>query len=89
MRSFVQESFWDAYRLLPSHVRRQTRDSYRFFASNPNHPSLDFKRVSRRRPVYSARVNIDYRALGVLCEGDIVWFWIGPHHEYDGLLRRI
>ena len=22
-----------------------------FFASNPNHPSLDFKRVSRRRPV--------------------------------------
>ena len=89
MRSFTQQSFWDAYRLLPSHVKRQARDSYRFFALNPNYPSLDFKRVSRRRPVYSARVSIDYRALGVLYEGDIVWFWIGPHHEYDRLLRRI
>ena len=89
MRSFTQASFWDAYRRLPIHVQRQSRDSYRFFASNPNHPSLDFKRVSRRRPVYSVRVSTDYRALGVLDGGDIVWFWIGPHHEYDRLLRRI
>ena len=55
----------------------------------PITPALDFKRVSRRRPVYSARVSIDYRALGVLHEGDIIWFWIGPHHEYDRLLKRI
>ena len=89
MRSFTQQSFWDAYRLLPNHVRRQARDSYRFFALNPSHPSLDFKRVSQRRPVYSVRVSINYRTLGVLEGGDIVWFWIGPHHEYDRLLRRI
>ena len=89
MRSFTQESFWDAYRRLPIHVQRQARESYSFFALNPNHPSLDFKRVSQRRPVYSVRVSTDYRALGVLDGGDIVWFWIGPHHEYDRLLRRI
>ena len=85
----MQQSFWDAYQRLPAHVQRQARESYLFFASNPNHPSLDFKRVSRRRPVDSARVSIDYRALGVLHEGDIVWFWIGAHHEYDRLLRQI
>ena len=28
-------------------------------------------------------------ALGVLYEGDIIWFWIGPHDEYDRLLKRI
>ena len=89
MRSFAQTRFWDAYRRLPEHVRRQARESYRFFASEPHHPSLDFKRVSRRRPVYSVRVSIDYRALGVLDDGDIVWFWIGPHHEYDRLLKRV
>jgi hypothetical protein len=89
MRSFAQESFWDAYRLLPGHAKRRARDSYRFFASNPNHPSLDFKRVSRRRPVYSARVSIDYRAVGVMDQGDIVWFWIGSHDEYDRLLKRV
>ena len=89
MRSFTQSAFWDAYRRLPDHVQRKARESYRFFASNPNHPSLDFKRVGQRRPVYSVRVSIHYRALGVLEGGDIVWFWIGPHHEYDRLLRRV
>ena len=89
MRSFTQDTFWDAYRRLPDRVRRQARESYRLFASNPNHPSLDFKRVSQRRPVYSVRVSIDYRALGVRSAGDIVWFWIGSHQEYDRLLRRI
>ena len=88
MRSFTQRSFWDAYRRLPDRVRRQAKESYRLFASKPNHPSLDFKRVSQRRSVYSVRVSMGYRALGVLNQGDIVWFWIGPHHEYDRLLRR-
>ena len=89
MHSFTQNTFWEAYRRLPDHVQRQARESYRFFASNPNHPSLDFKRVGRRRPVYSARVSIDYRAVGVMDQGDIVWFWIGSHDEYDRLLKRV
>ena len=89
MRSYTLPSFWDAYRQLPESVKRQAREAYGFFSSNPRHPSLDFKRVGQRSPVYSVRVNIDYRAMGVVENGDIVWFWIGPHHEYDRLLRRI
>ena len=69
-------------------MQRQARESYCFFASNSNHPSLDFKRVSQKRPVYSVRISADYRALGVLDRGDIVWFWIGSHQEYDRMLRR-
>ena len=88
MRSFARKSFWEAYRRLPDHVRRQARESYRFFVLDPRHPSLEFKRVSQRSPVYSVRVSIDYRALGVMDHGDIVWFWIGAHHEYDRLLAR-
>ena len=89
MRSFTEQSFWDAYERLPDHVKRQARESYRFFESDPSHPSLDFKRVSRRHPVYSVRVSLDYRALGVMDAGDVVWFWIGPHHEYDRMLRQV
>jgi hypothetical protein len=52
---------------------------------------LEFKRVrTTRRNVYSVRVGIGWRALGVIddpSEG-IVWFWIGAHAEYDKLLRR-
>jgi hypothetical protein len=86
--SFTRPSFWDAYRRLPDHVRQQARESYRLFATDPGHPSLQFKRVSQRRPVYSVRVSSDYRALGVRSGGDIVWFWVGPHHEYERMLKR-
>ena len=57
MRSFARKSFWEAYRRLPDHVRRQARESYRFFVLDPRHPSLGFKRVSRRSPVYSVHVS--------------------------------
>lgn len=89
MRSYTLPGFWDAYRRLPESVKRQAREAYRFFSLNPRHPSLDFKRVGRRSSVYSVRVNIDYRAMGVVENGDIIWFWIGPHHEYDRLLRQV
>ena len=88
MLSFTRQSFWEAYRRLPEHVQRQARESYRFFVDNPNHPSLEFQRVNPRIPLYSVRVSIGYRALGILDEGDIYWFWIGPHHEYDRQLRQ-
>ncbi len=32
------------------------------------------------------RVGIHYRALGVRTDDEIVWFWIGSHADYDGLL---
>jgi hypothetical protein len=33
-------------------------------------------------------VGLHYRALAVEHEGDLVWFWIGNHAEYDKLLAR-
>ena len=40
-------------------------------------------------PVYSVRIDLDWRAVGVLQEGLVVWFWVGPHREYDRLLTKI
>jgi hypothetical protein len=37
----------------------------------------------------SVRITKDYRALGVLSEQEIVWFWIGSHSDYDDLLQRV
>lgn len=74
------------YRDLPEHVRSAARRAYRLFQQNPSHPGLHFKKVDDETAMYAARVGIGYRALGKL-EGDtIVWFWIGPHSEYDKLL---
>ena len=88
MRSFTQSSFWDAYHRLPDRIKIQARQAYTLFQDNPDHPSLNFKRVGRRNSVYSVRISAGYRALGVVEQSDIIWFWIGPHHEYDRLLRR-
>jgi mRNA-degrading endonuclease RelE of RelBE toxin-antitoxin system len=89
MNSKTTRHFRQMLAKLPSDVRRQAREAYRLFRQNPNHPSLRFKKVHNSEPIYSARINIDYRAVGVLDGNEIVWFWIGPHGEYDKLLDRL
>jgi len=37
----------------------------------------------------SIRISKDYRAVGVIAEQDILWFWIGSHSEYDKLLKHL
>ncbi len=73
------------YRKLPEEIRKQAQASYQLFKINPYHPSLHFKCIGQRVPMYSARIGIGYRAVGLL-EGDTVhWWWIGSHGEYDKL----
>ncbi len=45
------------------------------------------KKVGRRRQLWSVRVGEHYRALGTEKTEGIVWFWIGPHTEYDRLIQ--
>jgi hypothetical protein len=89
VRSLATPRFWAAYRQLPPEIRDLARKAYRLFLENPAHPSLHFKRVHDRDPVYSARVSLGYRAVGLLEDEDITWFWIGSHAEYDRLLERL
>jgi mRNA-degrading endonuclease RelE of RelBE toxin-antitoxin system len=80
--------FRKAFAKLPKRVQEQTREAYRQFKRDPSYPSLRFKKVHPELPIYSARINKDYRAIGQL-EGDtIIWFWVGSHDEYDKLLTQ-
>jgi hypothetical protein len=88
VNSVITAGFRALLRQLPDSVRQQASRAYALWRADPNHPSLQFKRVSRRQPIYSARAGLGYRMLG-LWEGDtITWFWIGSHAEYDTLLAR-
>ena len=89
MRSRATPRFWAAYRELPPDIRDLARKAYRLFLENPQHPSLHFKKVHGRDPIYSVRVTLGYRALGLLEDEDFTWFWIGSHAEYDRLLSRL
>jgi len=89
VNSELSEEFLACFRHLPARIKRQTRKNYRIWKSNPNHPGVDFKRVGRKSPVYSVRVAIGWRALGLKNANSILWFWIGSHAEYDRLLKQI
>jgi hypothetical protein len=39
-------------------------------------------------PIYSARINAQYRALGKLERGEITWFWVGSHADYDKMISK-
>jgi len=70
---------------VPARVRAEARAAYRTFQDDPAHPGLQFKRVGLREPVYSARIGLHYRAVGVFRGDTIIGFWIGPHAAYDKL----
>ena len=81
--------FWSAYRDLPGDIKERARAAYRRFEENPAHPGLRFKKVHPTDPIYSARVTQDYRAVAVVRDDLVVWFFIGNHADYEKLLRSL
>ena len=86
MISHTTSRFWKAYRQLDERIQKKARRAYELFERNPQHPSLRFKKVHPTEPLYSARVSLNHRALGICDGSEIVWFWIGPHNEYERLI---
>ena len=77
MTSRRTRRFHECFARLPSDIRNQARQAYRLFRDDPGHPGLRFKRVHQTEPIYSVRVSRGYRAVGVLRDDAIIWFWIG------------
>jgi hypothetical protein len=57
--------------------------SFELLKKDIRHPSLRFKKIEE---LYSVRVGLHYRALGIEQSGNMYWFWIGEHDEY---MRKI
>ena len=71
------------------HAQRKAREAYKLWKDDPYNSTLQFKQVHAGRPIYSVRVGIGWRALGVKDGDDVVWFWIGSHADYDKLLSHL
>jgi hypothetical protein len=84
MRHFASGRFWEAYDKLPAHARELADKNFALLKADARHPSLHFKKVGR---LWSVRVGLRYRALAVEANGDLVWFWIGSHSDYDAQLK--
>ena len=88
MNSRVTEDFMLCFARLPAYVREQARRAYRLWSSNPSHPGIQFKRIHTTELIFSARVGLGWRALGILEGNTVTWFWIGSHAEYDTIVSR-
>jgi hypothetical protein len=81
----ASQRFWGHYADLPAEVRTLADKNFQRLKRDPSHPSLHFKLLGGGK-VYSARVGLYYRALGLPRDGGVHWFWIGTHAEYDKLI---
>jgi hypothetical protein len=82
------EGFWRAYEALPLAIRNRADKQFALLKSNPQHPSLQFKKVGKSgdQEVWSARVTLNYRTLAVRRPEGFLWFWIGDHESYEELI---
>jgi len=71
---------------LPADAQKDAKRAYRQFQNDPSHPGLQFKKLEGEDNLYSVRIGLDFRALGTMRQGRIVWYWIGNHSEYDRLI---
>ena len=83
MKSQTLPSFWTAYQSLDQNIKIRARKAYKLWAQNPFHPSLHFKCINHKEKIWSVRISLGYRAIGIF-EGDsVTWFWIGCHDNYE------
>ena len=77
--------FWASLARLPEPIQRVAHQNFALLKANPAHPSLHFKKIGK---LWSARVGIKYRAVAVEDGADFIWVWVGPHDEYQRLIKQ-
>jgi hypothetical protein len=89
VESVITERFKKAFDHLPQFIQEKARKTYQLWRSEPFHPSLAFKQVSKSQPVYSVRIGLNYRSLGIREANVMIWFWIGSHEDYNSLIKPL
>ena len=83
MKSSTTPDFRRSYAGLSPQIKSKVRKAFRIWKRNPRHPSLRFKKVGG---LWSARIDDDHRALALMDNEVLYWFWIGNHDEYERLI---
>ena len=84
MRHIATEKFWRAYNALSNDIQKIADKNFKLLKFDPKHPSLHLKKIDG---LWSVRVGLAYRALGIDHNEGIAWIWIGSHAEYDRLIK--
>lgn len=74
MKSVTTLRFRKALKELPPGIRKTAEHAFQLWQENTFHPGLKFKQIHKRKSIYSVRVGLAWRAIGIK-EGDtMIWF---------------
>lgn len=83
------ERFRKSFKKLPLDIQQKARKSFNLWQENIQHKSLKFKKIHKEKEIYSIRITLGYRAVGVIDKKEMIWFWIGSHSNYDKLIKNL
>ena len=86
--SHTNKQFRKLLQELPADVQKQARQAYSTWMRDPWHPSLRFKQIHATEPIYSVRVSMGWRTVGMRSGDTVIWYWIGSHADYDRLIAN-
>jgi len=75
LKSVTTARFRKCFNKLPREAQERARQAYHLWKQDNNYPSLYFKQIDIKQSIYSVRVGLSYRALGVKEKETIVWFY--------------
>jgi hypothetical protein len=67
MKHRAASDFWKLYAALPLEIRIRADQRFELLKNNPQHPSLQFKKIGERsaNEIWSAQITLKYRALAI------------------------
>ncbi len=85
-----EDSYWSAFDDLPADIQKLAAANYKLWKRNPSHASLRFRQIHPTKPVFSFRVGLRHRTVGVQTpDEELVWFWIGSFRQYKELFSQL
>ncbi len=78
-----EESYWETFDRLPPDIRALAEENFHLWQKSHDHPRLRFKQVMDDPEVFSFRVGLNHRTLGVRTPNNrIAWFWVGSLDDF-------
>ncbi len=82
------DSYWQQFDDLPAEIRKLAEENYHSWKENPRNPGLRFKQIHQSLPIFSFRVGMRHRTVGVETGDDrVVWFWVGSFENFDRAVK--
>ncbi|RJQ54710.1 MAG: hypothetical protein C4530_16890 [Desulfobacteraceae bacterium] len=79
MRLFFTKTFIKNYRKLPQRIQTATDKQLELLLSNPDHPSLNIKKMKDPREIWECRVTKSYRLTFQIQGDDYILRMVGTH----------